>query len=137
MTIARLRGSVGGYFAISDVGQSAGDGHMRVITQTNIFRGYMGGLSLDGPVTNNVPHKFKIWKDGTNANLQVDGAVTSVAHTGSLAANCNGVGLGAAGNVAAIPGDMSIAFYLLCSSKPTAAEQAALDAWALAYWGVP
>lgn len=81
-------------------------------------------------------HRFKSYLDGVNANMKVDNTNYQAATAASLGGNVTALAVGA--NAADASGLMSacVAYWLLCSSPPTAPEEAALDAWAAFWWGV-
>jgi hypothetical protein len=89
-----------------------------------------------GPAVDTLIHKFSAWKDGVNRNFKVDGTLFTVADTTSLVVAPSAVGIGGPSNTNLLSSDASIAYMLICATKPTAPEEAAIDAWALAYWGV-
>jgi hypothetical protein len=101
---------------------------------------YNGAFTLIGqnPMDTSA-HRFKYFADGTNANFTIDHVNYSAPFASALAANWTSIAIGTLASVAGIgyEADASIAYLLICSSKPTAAEEAALDAWAARYWGVP
>jgi len=80
-------------------------------------------------------HRFKAWTAGTTANFTVDASNSTGTGANALPGNITGVAIGCSSGGLSNVGDVSVAFYLLCSAKPSAAEEAALDAWAIAYWG--
>jgi len=86
-----------------------------------------------------LPHRHKGWRDGTLGHYVVDSAETTITLPGAVTRTITGIGIGVydtggAGNARA---DVRIPYFLICTAKPTAAEEAAVDAWAQAYWGVP
>lgn len=99
---------------------------------------FLGTIASSSPTASDTnPHRFKAWLDGTNANLTVDATNYTAASGASLGGNVTAVSVGInAADGTSGQADCSVAFYLLCSAKPSAAEEAALDAWAAAYWGV-
>lgn len=89
-----------------------------------------------GPADTDV-HRVKTWADGVNANVMIDGSAFSIAWVGSTPNPVTNAAIGTNVGSAAFASDANHAFVLVCSSRPTAPEEAALDAWAQAYWGAP
>lgn len=87
--------------------------------------------------SNTLPHIWKAWPDGTALHFTVDSTDVTMPAAGPTAVTLDVLTLGMAWNFASYATDAAIALVLLCSSKPTAAEEAALTTWAKAYWGVP
>jgi hypothetical protein len=104
---------------------------------TNWIAGF-SGVNQNGPAPDLAPHRFKAWRDGANRNLQVDTVLSSTADAASTVTAITEGRLGGYANPSnAFPGDSNVAFVLLCSAKPTAAEENALDSWAQAYYALP
>ncbi|HXK17577.1 MAG TPA: hypothetical protein VNG33_07235 [Polyangiaceae bacterium] len=98
------------------------------------------GFSFPGPnPIDTKAHRFKTFLDGTNANLIVDYAAYTTPSAAALSYNWTAMAMGTLASTAGIgyEASASLAYVLICSSKPSAAEEAALDAWAASYWGVP
>jgi hypothetical protein len=94
------------------------------------------GKVLSGPAVDTAVHRVAWWLDGTNANISVDGSVTSSAYVNALAENITKIAVGCAGNSAAVFSDFSAVLLILCSAKPTTLEETVLDAWAREYYGL-
>lgn len=120
-----------GNTAISD------NGTIRCNAGSGVRDCYFNGPIVANGVENFAPHRMKCWKDGTNAHFQVDATDATTPTATALTHNINCVSVGSAANQAANFANARMAFYLLCSAKPSAAEESALDAWAQSYWGVP
>lgn len=139
--IGRFR-STAGTTTIASYGRPAGSHDLSIQNVSGapaIVRAFFFGTAASSsPTANDTnPHRFKAWLDGTNANLTVDTTNYTAATAASLAGNVPAVSVGINAADGSTGGcDCSVAFYLLCSAKPSAAEEAALDAWASAYWGV-
>lgn len=140
--VGRFRSTAASVTAVS-YGRPAGSHDMSLQHTTgapnrfNCF--FLGGAN---PNTAPTPsdtngHRFKGWMDGTNANLNVDDNNYALATAATLGGNVTALAVGANAADASAPGDVSIAFWLLCTAKPTATEEALIDAWAKSYWGVP
>jgi hypothetical protein len=71
----------------------------------------------------------------TQATLRKNGSIVASAPSPTTAGAIAAISMG--GDRGANGGDVSIAFAIICSSKPTEAEIAKLNAWTQAYWGVP
>lgn len=82
------------------------------------------------------PHKFSTWLDGALLNLKVDAALASSLYAPALLADVTTVTVGTSPLAGGREHDVSIAYLLFCGAKPSAGEEAALDAFALSYWGV-
>lgn len=139
-TIGRFR-SVAATVTLTSYGRPAGSHDLsiqNVAGAPTTYRGFfLGTIASSSPTPSDTsPHRFKGWLDGTNANLTVDAANYTAASAASLAGNVTAVAVGANAADGTGPGDCSVAFHLLCSEKPTAAEEQALDAWSAAYYGV-
>lgn len=113
------------------------NGAIRLTAGTGQRDCYFNGVVVNNGTEDFLPHRFKMWKDGVNAHFDVDGTDAVTATATNLTHNITAIAVGSAANSAANFGDGRTAFYLLCSSKPSAAEEAALDAWAFTVWGVP
>ena len=97
---------------------------------------FLGTIASSSPAASDTNvHRFKTWLDGTNANLTVDNTNYTAATGSSLGGNITALAFGANAADGSGAGDLSSVFGLLCSAKPTAPEEAILDAWAIAYWG--
>lgn len=134
-TIARMRVIDQG--VITSFGLASSDDMSSLGVVGGNFASYSNGGSgylIFGPRNTN-PHRAKEWREAPNRYLDMDGTVVSVAD-GGLIANATGVSAGVSAAIVTSGADASIAFYLLCTAKPTDPEIAALDAWSLAYWGV-
>lgn len=83
------------------------------------------------------PRKYIAWLDGTNGHFMVDGVDATAAVAGGInqAVQALAVGTAAQGDFGTA-GKVSLAYWLACNGKPSAAEIAALDAWSLAQWAV-
>ena len=82
------------------------------------------------------PHEFSTWVTASLTNLQVDSNLTTTGgYTAAMVANMTSVGIGSDSIGGFIP-DTAIAFVLICSSLPSVAERAALNAYSDSYWGV-
>ena len=92
-------------------------------------------LAADGAGDTN-PHRFASWFDGVNVNIRVDGTNFPTADTSSLGTNWTEVSVGYQNAASQGHGDVSIALYLITASAPSGPEEAALDAYTLAKWGV-
>lgn len=98
---------------------------------------FPGLWTVTGPAIDTRVHRLKTWTVGTAAYLQVDGTLyTNPSGGGALDNLISSFGIGA-GCVGGNVGDVSVAFVLICKSRPTAAEEAALDRWAMSYYGCP
>jgi hypothetical protein len=100
---------------------------------------YVSGINWNagGSVAvNTLPHRFKTWVAGAVANLTIDDVPSTSFGGGALATSTTSIwmGIDPGGNY---PADACIALFLISKSKPTAAEEAALDAWARAFYGLP
>lgn len=120
--------------AIIDFGISAvSDRHYLNVNRTagvNVYRFQGYSLNVDSSVTPDTKrHAFKAWTDGTNINLQVDATLTTAVNAFSLLGNVTAVAIGTIASGVAQFSDTSHEFHLLCSSKPTATEEARLDAF--------
>ena len=96
--------------------------------------GFNAAFTVDGAASTAV-HRFDAWMDGTNRVVRVDGQQSVTADTGTLGTS-NAIGFGCGGGLGTGVPDASIAFVLICASKPSDQEIAALDTWARAYWGL-
>lgn len=136
MAIFRLRdASVPAAEIVCAIGRDASNDDARFLASpTSFISATTGGVNLVGPALDTAVHKFKAWKDGVNRNFVADAALFTAADATPLAANQF---VATIGSGAAFPADASVAFFLVCSAKPSAAEEAALDAWAQAYFGAP
>lgn len=84
------------------------------------------------------PRSFKYWTDGSKINFKLEGVTYQGPYAAASPAS-DTVSIGTFSAPAFPPNyesPTSHAFFLVCASKPTAAEEAALDGWAAAYWGV-
>lgn len=109
-----------------------------VLTSPVLVVGFNNGTTQVGspPADTNV-HRWKFGADGVNANLIQDDTAYTTPYAGSLPENCVAFAVGANPAGFNFPCNCSLVFALICSSQPTPAEFAALDAWAMAYWGIP
>lgn len=107
-----------------------------LITAAN-FQAFMNATVVNDGAVNTTPHRFKWWWNGTTPSLTVDATTTSSVGATSIGQAITTVSVGVSAAAAANPANLSAGFLILCSSTPTAAEEAALDTWMQAYWGVP
>jgi hypothetical protein len=133
--IGRFRSSAGPSQIIYGMGDP-GDEHSAYKDTTPKWIGYFGAV-INGPPVDTNAHVVKQWLDGTRANITIDRTNYSALFGGVLATAVTSVALGSGSSGLGNPTDGSIAFFLVCASKPTDAEIATLDAWAASYWGVP
>src|SRR4249919_976235 len=133
--IGRYRG-VGAFQIIYGMGNPS-DSHSAYISPGDWTAYFNNSFGLGGPPSDTNAHAVKQWLDGTNANLTIDRAAFTAAYGIPLGVPVTSVALGAGSNSGSNSSAASIAFFLVCASKPTDAEVAALDAWAARYWGVP
>lgn len=123
----------------------AGSSDMRLQLSAANARGAnssSGHIQATNGVGDGLVHRYKMWTDesgggGGTSYFAVDDAMVSGTTTGPLSGTITTIGLGSGAVVVQNVADASIAFVLACSADPTAAEEAALDAWAQAYWGAP
>jgi hypothetical protein len=133
MLVARMRTTTGG--VMCGFGQDGVNDEMRLnASATNFLASGPSGV-VTGPPIDTALHRFKCWRDGTNRNLKVDETLFSVPDATAVTLPTTAVGLGGPSNATVATSDCSIAFMMVCSAKPSAAEEAALDAWSRAYWG--
>ena len=107
-----------------------------VTTMLRTRQSVSGGNTLSTWAPNANVHTFEEWSDADFGYVRVDGLQDSVAWTNSGNVAWVGLGIGSTGSNA-MEADANHAFHLLCSSKPTDPEIAALKAWAATYWGSP
>jgi len=81
-------------------------------------------------------HAFKSWTASTTANLTIDGVNTTSGGASALANDIIAVSFGCVVENGGGSSNASIALFLICSSKPTTQEEAALDLWARATYGI-
>lgn len=92
--------------------------------------------SVSPGVLGTTVHFVEIWLDGTNANVRVDGTLTSVAFTGSMLDNMIKIFVGSlTGNTSV--GDASWAALMCFTALPTSGYIASLRSWANGYFGSP
>jgi hypothetical protein len=92
----------------------------------------LSGFSGVSTTLDTARHSLAIWLDGVNVNIALDNAApTTVGGTGAITTNLTQVALGGNSVSAGQAGDWSIALHLVCSSKPSAAQIAAVEALAL------
>lgn len=135
MLVARLR-AIAGTQQIISMGFDAATTEAQLFASATFFAAtFSGSGNLNSTVASDTAvHRLKAWRDGTNRNVQVDGTLTSSADVGvSIAVNT--IALGCQSNAAGGFADADVAFAIICSAKPSAAEEAALDGWAQSYWG--
>lgn len=136
--IGRLRSTVESTAVLVSAAATGGFGLANlVLVSPNVVVGFNDGATQVGsPAADIVVHRWKYGADGVNANLIQDSAAYATAYAGALPQDCIAVaaGISAAGNY---PCTGSIAFILVCASRPTVGELAALDAWAQSYWSIP
>lgn len=88
------------------------------------------GVQFLTPSTDDLkPHRIKTWSDGTNAHCKIDETdYTKAGATTGISQNATGIGFGSMYNG---QGAMNAfhAFLMICSSKPSASEELALDVW--------
>ena len=102
---------------------------------TNVRQLALGGALLSNATGDTSVHRMKAWVEGSILKFDVDGTVAQAGTGTALSGNVIKAAIGC--TISSGPGtDTSLAFYLVCSSKPTAAEEAALDGWACTYYGL-
>lgn len=82
-------------------------------------------------------HRFSTWVDAVAGTaIRVDSTQNaSAGYTSAIAVDITAVAVGQ-NTAGAEIGDVSVAFFLICSAVPSGGEMTALEAWSLAYWGV-
>jgi hypothetical protein len=81
-----------------------------------------------------LPHRVKVWLDGTNANGELDGTLFQTPNAGSLSSAVTAIGAGCAASAAVHVADVSLAKILACSAQPSAAQIAAVDNLVKSIW---
>lgn len=100
----------------------------------NVRDVFMNGITVANGLGDQAVHRWHTCKDGVNANLSIDGVNATTATATTLTHDVNALAAGSAANAAGNTADASLAYWFGASARPTPAEIAALDAWALAYW---
>ena len=132
-SIAAAPASVGHAISIT----SGGTERLGLYYSAANWRTRQGNLTLVPPtVTTNVA-VVEMWFDAATSYGRINGSETSAASASSGTMLCVGIGFGTQSSGDMQDANINHAFYLLCSSKPTDPEIAALRAWATAYWGAP
>lgn len=135
--INRLRADGGGTYSEAGFGAAA-MGTTGLQVQTGTLRAVFNNGAVIVPT---IPadlnaHQSEMWFDGANANAIVDGTAFTVASAAQNPADVSQVALGSLATTDAQFCDTSTAFILLCSTKPSDPEIAALRNWANSYWSV-
>lgn len=120
--------SHGGSLAASGIQQVAG------AKTSFVFSG--GAAQVDGPAADTAAHRHIGWADGALANFQIDKTLYTTAYTGALGEASTMFAVGELSRTAYYWADASVWFWLLCSSKPSAAELYALDVWSYRRYGL-
>jgi len=98
---------------------------------------FNGSWNVTGPVADALAHRIKSWTAGTVANLSVDDVLsTATIPNAGIQTGVTSIAM-FAGAIPNNPAAANIALFMICKSKPTAAEEAALDAWVKAFYGLP
>lgn len=123
---------------ISGIGRtgSSDDGDIEV-TAANVrqITSSSGAFTAINGVGDTAVHRLSAFTTGATTTLSVDGAGATGGGGAALPGNITGVSIGSNSGGVGNVGDVCVAFDLLCSAMPTAPEIAALDAWAIGYWG--
>lgn len=120
-------------------GNSASVQHSLDTQNSTQLRAVLHGTSAIGPATRDTArHTAQLWLDGTNANLLIDNAVLSTAAQTANNVSLTSMAIGAFGDgVNSRVSTASIAFIMMLSAKPTAAQILALEMWAGSSDGYP
>jgi hypothetical protein len=137
MFVVGRRTGVANSVNLAGFGQASGVGWLQYLYKSDFeYAGFNASIQAFGGTPDQAVHTWASWLDGTNANLSYDGVTYSVASAATLGGNAVAFSIGGGVNTA-FCSDSNVAFFLVCSAKPTAAEELALNQWARSYWGTP
>lgn len=123
--------------ALGEIGNAfVGLGAIAVTHPTINVGAFNGVWTVTGPVADTKPHIVKTWTEGTTAHLVVDGVQYTGGGATALTTQVQTIGLGCGCLGSGAAADASIALWVICAARPTAAEEAALDSWARWYYAL-
>lgn len=138
-TVGRARNATPGAFStLTDAGvNGVSDECTLRVNSSNQIEAFTSGIgSAVGPAADVARHSFQQYLDGTNLNLAIDNAVVGTFAAPGVntfhAVTAIGVGCDASNPIHLC--DATVALYLLCSAKPSAAQISAVEALSLAQY---
>lgn len=131
---ARDVGTSGNIIDASDAGAGAQDVYFSNLATQRLFWAASGVIVNIARDTN--VHLTEWGADGVNATIAVDGVDTNVASANAMSATITKLAFGGdARSLAGNESNHSFAMVIICRSKPSASERAAVLALARAEWG--
>jgi hypothetical protein len=118
--------------SLAGAGVNATSNNQLQINAAGTFQVYCDGAALlVAGVADTLRHSFQWWPDVTNMNLSLDNAApATTAILGPVAGAGTSYGVGTLASSPAQFADASVALILVCSSKPSTAQVAAIEALA-------